>query len=102
VPIEQAAPYAAEDADITLQLHQVLSAKLAQQPRLLELYTEMEVPLISVLARIENNGVLIDAAMLAQQSLELSSQIISLEQHAHDLAGQTFTWFAQTDPGHPL
>ncbi len=90
VPIEQAAPYAAEDADITLQLHQVLSGKLAQQPRLLNLYTEMEVPLISVLARIENNGVLIDAAMLAQQSLELSSQIISLEQHAHDLAGQTF------------
>ncbi|MDP1774598.1 MAG: DNA polymerase I [Methylobacter sp.] len=90
VPIEQAAPYAAEDADITLQLHQVLAAKLAQQPKLLELYTEMEVPLISVLARIESNGVLIDAAMLAQQSLELSSQIISLEQHAHDLAGQTF------------
>jgi DNA polymerase-1 len=90
VSIEQAGPYAAEDADITLQLHQVLSAKLAQQPRLLELYTQMEVPLISVLARIERNGVLIDAAMLAQQSLELSSQIISLEQHAHDLAGQTF------------
>jgi DNA polymerase-1 len=90
VSIEQAAPYAAEDADITLQLHQVLSAKLAQQPSLQKLYAEMEVPLISVLARIENNGVLIDAAMLAQQSLELSSQIISLEQHAHDLAGQTF------------
>ena len=90
VSIEQAAPYAAEDADITLRLHQVLNAKLAQQPKLLELYTEMEVPLISVLARIENNGVLIDTAMLAQQSLELSSQIISLEQHAHDLAGQTF------------
>lgn len=90
VPIEQAAPYAAEDADITLQLHQVLHAKLAQQPKLLELYTEMEVPLISVLARIENNGVLIDTAMLAQQSLELSSKLIALEQHAHDLAGQTF------------
>ncbi|MGZ4955362.1 MAG: DNA polymerase I [Methylobacter sp.] len=90
VPIEQAAPYAAEDADITLQLHQVLNAKLAQQPKLLELYTQMEVPLISVLARIENNGVLIDTAMLAQQSLELSSKIISLEQHAHDLAGHTF------------
>jgi len=90
VSIEQAAPYAAEDADITLQLHQLLNAKLAQQPRLLELYSDMEVPLISVLARIENNGVLIDAAMLAQQSLELSSQIISLEQYAHDLAGQTF------------
>ncbi len=90
VSIEQAAPYAAEDADITLRLHQVLNAKLAQHPKLLELYTEMEVPLISVLARIENNGVLIDTAMLSQQSLELSSQIISLEQHAHDLAGQTF------------
>ncbi|MGZ4991024.1 MAG: DNA polymerase I, partial [Methylobacter sp.] len=90
VPIEQAAPYAAEDADITLQLHRVLNAKLAQQSKLLELYTEMEVPLISVLARIENNGVLIDTDMLAQQSLELSSKIISLEQHAHDLAGQTF------------
>lgn len=90
VPIEQAAPYAAEDADITLQLHQALNAKLAQQPKLLELYTDMEIPLISVLARIESNGVLIDTAMLAQQSLELSSQLISLEQHAHDLAGQTF------------
>lgn len=90
VSIEQAAPYAAEDADITLQLHQVLVAKLTQQPKLLELYTDVEIPLISVLARIENNGVLIDTAMLAQQSLELSSQIISLEQHAHDLAGQVF------------
>ncbi|MFU8787377.1 MAG: DNA polymerase I [Methylobacter sp.] len=90
VPIEQAAPYAAEDADITLRLHQVLSAKLAQQPKLLALYSDMEIPLISVLARLESNGVLIDTAMLAQQSLELSSQIISLEQRAHDLAGQTF------------
>ncbi|MCK9621755.1 MAG: DNA polymerase I [Methylobacter sp.] len=90
VPIEQAAPYAAEDADITLQLHQVLYGKLMQQPKLLKLYTEMEVPLISVLARIENNGVLIDTDMLAQQSLELSSQISSLEQLAHDLAGQAF------------
>jgi DNA polymerase-1 len=90
VPIEQATPYAAEDADITLQLHQVLSEKLSRQPKLLDLYTEIEVPLIGVLARIEENGVLIDTAMLGQQSLELSSQIISLEQHAHDLAGQTF------------
>jgi len=90
VSIEQAAPYAAEDADITLQLHRVLSEKLTQQPELLTLYTEMEIPLIGVLARIENNGVLIDTDMLAQQSLELSSKIISFEQHAHDLAGQTF------------
>jgi DNA polymerase-1 len=90
VPIEQAAPYAAEDADITLQLHQVLYEKLMQQPKLLKLYKEMEIPLISVLAHIENNGVLIDTDMLAQQSLELSGQINSLELLAHDLAGQTF------------
>lgn len=90
VTIEEATPYAAEDADVTLQLHRVLHEKLAQHPKLLELYTDVEVPLLGVLARIENNGVLIDTEMLAQQSLELSSQIISLEQHAHDLAGQTF------------
>ncbi len=90
VSIEQATPYAAEDADITLQLHQVLMAKLEQQPSLLQLYSDIEIPLISVLARIESHGVLIDTAMLAQQSLELASQIISLEQHAHNLAGQTF------------
>ncbi|TRW93299.1 DNA polymerase I [Candidatus Methylobacter oryzae] len=90
VTIEEATPYAAEDADVTLQLHRVLHEKLAQQPKLLELYNDVEIPLIGVLARIENNGVLIDTEMLAQQSLELSSQIISLEQHAHDLAGQTF------------
>ena len=90
VSIEQAVPYAAEDADITLRLHQVLHAKLQQQPTLYKLYTDMEIPLISVLARIERNGVLIDTAMLAQQSLELASHIITIEQHAHDLAGHTF------------
>ena len=90
VPIEQAAPYAAEDADITLQLHQTLMTQLEQHPSLLSLYTDIEIPLISVLARIENNGVLIDTGMLCQQSLELASHIITLEQQAHDLAGHTF------------
>ena len=90
VAIEEAAPYAAEDADITLQLHQVLMTKLQQHPSLLALYSEIEVPLISVLARIESNGVLIDTAMLSQQSLELASHIVALEQRAHDLAGHTF------------
>ena len=90
VPIEQAAPYAAEDADITLQLHQTLMTQLEQHPSLLSLYTDIEIPLISVLARIENNGVLIDTGMLFQQSLELDSHIITLEQQAHDLAGHTF------------
>ncbi|MDD1626854.1 MAG: DNA polymerase I, partial [Methylococcaceae bacterium] len=90
VTIEQAAPYAAEDADITLQLHQVLMAKLQQHPSLLTLYSEIEIPLISVLARIESNGVLIDTAMLSQQSLELANHIVAIEQLAHDLAGHTF------------
>ncbi|TAL45892.1 MAG: DNA polymerase I, partial [Methylovulum sp.] len=90
VPLEQATPYAAEDADITLQLHQVLQAKLKSQPTLYSLYSELEIPLIGVLVRIERNGVLIDTAMLAQQSLELASHIIAIEQQAHDLAEHTF------------
>ena len=90
VSLEQATPYAAEDADITLRLHQVLMAKLQQQPTLLSLYSNIEIPLISVLARIERNGVLIDTAMLAQQSLELANHIVAIEQQAHDLAGHTF------------
>jgi len=90
VPLEQATPYSAEDADITLQLHQVLQAKLRQHPKLYQLYAELEIPLVSVLVRIERNGVLIDTAMLAQQSLELAGHIIAVEQQAHDLAGHTF------------
>ncbi len=90
VPIEQATPYAAEDADITLQLHQTLYAKLQKQPDLLSLYQDIEMPLLSVLSRIERNGVLIDADMLSQQSLELASQIVSLEQAAHESAGHAF------------
>ncbi len=90
VPLEQAAPYAAEDADITLRLHHVLLTKLKQIPSLLALYSELEIPLIGVLSRIESQGVLIDSSMLAQQSLELASHINALEQQAHDLAGRVF------------
>ncbi|MGR9044534.1 MAG: DNA polymerase I [Gammaproteobacteria bacterium] len=90
VALEQAAPYAAEDADITLRLHQVLYDKLSKTPALEQLYREIEVPLISVLSRMERNGVLIDTDMLAQQSKELAGQIAAIEQHAYDLAGQTF------------
>jgi DNA polymerase-1 len=90
IAIEQAAPYAAEDADITLRLHLKLRPLLAEQDSLYRLYQEIEMPLLSVLARIERNGVAIDTDMLAQQSLELASQIVSLEQHAHELAGHSF------------
>jgi DNA polymerase I len=90
VSLEQATPYAAEDADITLQIHQTLLPKLQQHQRLYALYRDMEIPLIPVLTQIESNGVLIDSAMLAQQSLELASKIISIEQQAHNLAGRAF------------
>jgi len=90
VAIEQATPYAAEDADITLRLHHLLSKRLQQQPGLARLYRDIEMPLLPVLVRIERNGVLIDTDMLARQSLELANQIITIEQHAHDLAGRHF------------
>ena len=90
VAIDKASDYAAEDADITLRLHRVLSEKLNQEPKLKQLYQEIEMPLLSVLTRIEQNGVMIDCDMLAQQSLELSNNMLGLEQQAHDLAGSVF------------
>ncbi len=90
VPLEQAAPYAAEDADITLRLHQVLWPKLQENERLRQLYLDFEVPLVPVLSRVERNGVLLDVGMLAQQSRELARQIKDIEQHAHEIAGQSF------------
>ena len=90
VDIERATAYAAEDADITLRLHQTLAAQLQNQPSLWRLYNDIEIPLISVLTRIEENGVLIDSDMLAQQSQELANRMIDLEMQAHDLAGSVF------------
>jgi len=90
VPIEQAAQYAAEDADITLALHQVLAPKLAEHEKLAALYGNIEIPILSVLSRMERAGVLIDSDMLAQQSMELSNHIMAIEQQAHEMAGQSF------------
>ena len=90
VPVEQAAAYAAEDADITLQLHQTLWPKLAKEPGLREIYKGMEVPLLSVIARMERNGVMVDSDMLKQQSVELAQQMKQTEQEAHELAQQPF------------
>ena len=73
-----------------MRLHRTLWPKLRDKNQLKSLYTDIEIPLISILSRIERNGVLIDTAMLAQQSLELANQINAIEQHAHDVAGQTF------------
>jgi DNA polymerase-1 len=90
VAIEEAGHYAAEDADITLQLHQHLWPRLQETPSLSTVLTGIEVPLIPVLARIEQNGVLIDGELLSLQSREMAKQIVELEQQAHSEAGQPF------------
>ncbi|MDA1381210.1 hypothetical protein PCI56_18845 [Plesiomonas shigelloides subsp. oncorhynchi] len=72
IPLEQAATYAAEDADVTLRLHEVLWPQLEQEAGLASVLQEMEVPLLSVLSRMERNGVLIDPALLGRHSMELT------------------------------
>jgi len=90
VPVEQAAPYAAEDAEVTLRLHAVLSARLEVEPSLQQLYRELEVPLVPVLSRIERNGTLVSRDQLAAQSTELGQRMLALEAKAHELAGGPF------------
>ena len=90
VGIEQAAPYAAEDADVTLRLHESLWPKLQQILPLEKLFQEIEIPLVSILATMQRTGVKIDADMLRRQSGELGQRILELEQEAHDVAGQPF------------
>ncbi|MFO7593217.1 MAG: DNA polymerase I, partial [Pseudomonadota bacterium] len=90
VAIEDAAPYAAEDADITLRLHNVLWPKLQAIEPLAKLYKELEVPLLSVLSKMERNGVLVDQAMLEKQSWELSEKMDAIEKQAYEEAGEPF------------
>lgn len=90
IPLGEAAPYAAEDADITLRLHHVLWAKLLSEKPLAEVLQQIELPLLTVLAKMEQFGVLIDSQKLAQQSQDLASRILQLEKEVHELAGQTF------------
>ncbi|MGS2718405.1 DNA polymerase I [Eionea flava] len=90
IDIDVAAPYAAEDADITLQLHQVLWEKLAAEPTLRQVLTDIEIPLLSVIARIERNGAYVDANLLGQQSIELDQRLKELEKQAFDSAGEAF------------
>ncbi len=90
VPLEPAAHYAAEDADITLRLHQTLWPRLQTTGRLAALYQALEVPLVPVLSRMERTGVRIDPDLLAVQSGELAQRIHNLEQHAYETAGRRF------------
>ncbi len=90
IALEEAAPYAAEDADITLQLHQKLWPKLESERSLATLFRETEVALIPVLSRMERNGVSIDCEMLRRQSGVFARQLHDLEQQAYALAGHSF------------
>ena len=90
VSIEDAGHYAAEDADITLRLHQHLWPRLQAEPALEKVLAELEIPLIPVLARMEQAGVLIDGRLLLQQSSELAKRMLELEGQAHEAAGQPF------------
>ena len=90
VQIEDAAPYAAEDADITLRLHHALWPKLQAEPKLASVFEEIERPLVPVLSRIERQGALISRELLAQQSTELGTRLTQLQGEAYELAGQEF------------
>ncbi|WP_028767605.1 DNA polymerase I [Shewanella fidelis] len=90
IPLETAAPYAAEDADITLRLHQHLWPRLQKQSELANVFTDIELPLVDILSDIERQGVLIDSMLLGQQSEELARKIDELEHKAHEIAGQPF------------
>ena len=90
VALEEAGPYAAEDADITLRLHQALWPQLSKEPTLEKVFNDIELPLISVLSRIERNGAKVDDTLLFTQSQELSERLAELETKAWDLAGQEF------------
>ncbi len=90
VPVERAAEYAAEDADVTLQLHRVLHAALEKEPALLAIYEEIEQPLVQVLLEMEHRGVLVDRGLLKKQGSEIAKRLAELEVEAHKSAGQPF------------
>ena len=90
VPLETAGEYAAEDADITLQLHEHLWPQLEAIKPLAKVYQEIELPLLTVLSAVERNGALLDGGLLEEQSRELAERLLELERQAHSEAGQPF------------
>lgn len=90
IPLEQAGPYAAEDAEITLALHQALYPQLEAIDGLKRVYQEIDKPLLSLLSKIERTGAVVDAHILGEQSQELAERIVALEREAYDLAGEEF------------
>ncbi|AOV98423.1 DNA polymerase I [Edwardsiella hoshinae] len=90
IPLAQAAEYAAEDADVTLQLHQCLWSTLDAESGPRHVFCDIDMPLVPVLSRMERSGVLIDSSILGQHSQELAVRLVALEQQAHALAGEPF------------
>ena len=90
ISLEQAGPYAAEDADITLRLHQTLWPKLEADAPLKSVFESIELPLVGILSRMERTGALVDANLLGEQSIELADRLQVLEREAFDIAGQEF------------
>lgn len=90
IALEQASHYAAEDADVTLQLHLKMWPELEKEAGPKKVFEQIEMPLLKVISRVERNGVLIDQAILAQHSKELTSRLAELELKAHELAGEPF------------
>jgi DNA polymerase-1 len=90
VELARATEYAAEDADVTLQLHRVLHPQIEQDPKLLHIYRDIEMPVMEVLFTMERTGVLLDTQLLEQQSRELGIKMLELEQAVHLQAGQPF------------
>ncbi|MDX5328198.1 MAG: DNA polymerase I, partial [Marinobacter sp.] len=90
IDLEKAGPYAAEDADITLRLHQALSPKLKETGKLESVYRDIDLPLVPLLSRMEQRGTLISASTLRQHSQELAERMAELEKEAHEVAGESF------------
>ena len=90
IDLEKAGPYAAEDADITLRLHQTLWPLLKEESRLKTVFNDIEMPLVDVISRIERNGALVDGTLLGQQSREIGHRLKELEVQAHTEAGEPF------------
>ena len=90
IAVEIAAPYAAEDADITLRLHHALFPKLQEHAGLLSVYQEIDLPLVPLISKIERTGAIVDAHLLGQQSQDLAKRIVELEREAYELAGEEF------------
>ena len=102
IDLEQAGPYAAEDADIALRLHQTLWPRLVAEPSLKTLFETVELPLLPVLSHIERNGALVSRDLLAQQSAELGTRMAELQRQAYDLAGEEFNLSSPKQLGHIL